>query len=135
MPTIKSKKKKDTLKGSQVGTNNDDDESMEGDEQVLSNKLAYKDMKDIYYYSASILSLATICFLACVVPNVSIVFNLVSIVSCNCTSFFFPSIFYITAAKRYYLGRNSLLEDHNNTTRNTQTFIPFNGNLMGWAYF
>ena len=33
MPTIKSKKKKDTLKGSQVSTNNnDDDESIDGEE-------------------------------------------------------------------------------------------------------
>lgn len=121
MPAIKSKKKKDTLKGSQVSTNNnDDDESVDGEDQVVSTGLAYKDMKDCYYYTASILCLASICFLACVVPNVSIVFNLISIISCNCTSFFFPSIFYITAAKRYYFSRNSLLEDHNNnTTRNT----------------
>ena len=99
-----------------VSTNNDEDDDG-SEEPVLSNKLAYKDMKDLYYYSASILSLAAICFLACVVPNVSIVFNLVSIVSCNCTSFFFPSIFYITAAKRYYGSRNALLDTHN--TRST----------------
>lgn len=85
-------------------------------------------MKDAYYYSATIFSLALTCFFACVVPNVSIVFNLVSIVSCNCTSFFFPTCFYIFGAKKYYASKNGLLENNKN-------FIPYNKCLMGTAYF
>lgn len=97
--TLMASVKVPNLKGSQV--NEDGTETEEG----ISNKLAYKDMKDVYYWSASLISLAIVCFLAIEVPNVAIVFNLVSIVSCNCTSFFFPSIFYISAAKRYYADR------------------------------
>ena len=133
MAVIRSSKKDgENLRNSSLNEN----ENLGGEEQEISNKLAYKDMKDIYYYSSSILCLATTCFLACVVPNVSIVFNLVSIVSCNCTSFFFPSLFYITAAKRYYASRENLLQDHGEkNTRSTSLFIPYNKQLMGWAYF
>ena len=125
-----STQKGDNLRNSSLNENLD-----AGEEPEISNKLAYKDMKDLYYYSSSILCLATICFLACVVPNVAIVFNLVSIVSCNCTSFFFPSLFYITAAKRYYASRENLLQDHDKNTRSTSLTIPYSKNLMGWAYF
>lgn len=93
-----------------------------GDEEP-DNKLAYKDMKDSSYYTATFAFLIVVVVLACIVPNVDIIFDLLSLFAINAICFFFPSSFYLfgvwkkaareedlASAKGFKTKRNTVLE-------------------------
>ena len=61
----------------------------------LGEGLAYKDMKDAYYISFTLLLLITIVFGALFIPNVSILVDYVATISCNCLSFLWTWLFFI----------------------------------------
>lgn len=64
------------------------------------NKLAYKDMKDSKYYTATFSFLIVVVILACIVPNVDIIFDLLSLVAINAICFFFPAFFYLFGVRK-----------------------------------
>lgn len=72
---------------------NEDDEEDGG--------LAYLDMKDKYYYGATLTYFFIIVFGAITIPSVDTIFEFVGSICINCLSFFFPGIFYLFANWRY----------------------------------
>ena len=70
-------------------------------------------MNNYYYYIATILYQVIVVFSACAIPNVDILFNLVSVICVNCISFFFPATFYIMASKRNRQNKEKLLTNNN----------------------
>jgi len=75
----------------------DDDANQAGPTQGLG----YKDMKDCYYYPATILLFVMQAVIAILTSNVAIVFDFLSAVCVSCLGFLFPSIFYL-AAEKYF---------------------------------
>jgi len=71
--------------------------------------LAYKDMKDSYYYSSTIIYYALIIVGSCLIPSVDEIFEFVGVICVNCLAFMFPSTFYLTAVKRYHKNNSALL--------------------------
>lgn len=67
----------------------------------LGEGLAYKDMKEAYYLSFTLLLMITIVFGALFIPKVSILVDYVATISVNSLSFLFPSLFFIVANERY----------------------------------
>lgn len=84
-----------------------DDNSEEDD-----GKLAYLDMKNSYYYGATLGFFAVILLGACVIPDVDVIFEFAGAICVNNLSFIFPGLFYIAANKRYAMNRDrgALLE-------------------------
>ena len=86
-------------------------------------------MNNYYYYIATILYQVIVVFSACAIPNVDILFNLVSVICTNCISFFFPATFYIIATRKYRHNKQKLLtndeEDLTNKTLETCAFATF----------
>ena len=62
--------------------------------------LAYKDMKDVYYYTGTMLFYAVIIVGSLFIPGVDEIFELVGVICVNALAFLFPATFYITAARR-----------------------------------
>lgn len=67
----------------------------------LGEGLAYKDMKEAYYLSFTLLLMITIVFGALFIPKVSTLVDYVATISVNSLSFLFPSLFFIVANERY----------------------------------
>lgn len=67
----------------------------------LGEGLAYKDMKEAYYLSFTLLLMITIVFGALFIPKVSTLVDYVATISVNSLSFLFPSLFFIIANERY----------------------------------
>lgn len=61
--------------------------------------MAYKDMKDSYYYTATILLFLFEAALAIAIPDVEIVFNFVSAIAVSCLGFLFPAAFFLGAER------------------------------------
>ena len=90
---------------------NQDAEEYEKDREVNSSVparpegagdgLQYKDMKDIYYYSSTILLFLLEAGIACLVPSVDVVMNFLSAIAVMMLGFGFPSLFFIFADKYY----------------------------------
>ena len=74
-----------------------DPASMQGDE----NSLAYKDMKDSYYYVATIIYFAIIVAGAIVIPSVDQIFEFIATISVNALGFIFPAVFYFIGHKKF----------------------------------
>ena len=74
---------------------------MDYENDEVENKLAYKDMKDIYYYVATILMYATIVTGSILIPSVDQIFEIVATISVNALAFIFPSVFYFIARSKY----------------------------------
>lgn len=58
-------------------------------------------MPDWIYYIATVSLYALTVLLACVIPNVDIIFEFVATLSVNFLGFVFPSVFYIMAKNKY----------------------------------
>ena len=63
--------------------------------------MAYKDMKDSYYYTATILLFLFEAALAIAIPDVEIVFNFVSAIAVSCLGFLFPAAFFLGAERQF----------------------------------
>ena len=64
--------------------------------------LAYKDMKDSYYYASTLLYYSLMVVGSCLIPSVDEIFEFVGVICVNCLAFMFPSTFYLTASSRYH---------------------------------
>jgi hypothetical protein len=63
--------------------------------------LAYKDMKDSYYYISTLALFVAEATLAILLDDVTTVFDLLAAIAVTCLGFFFPGVFYLVAHKRY----------------------------------
>ena len=71
------------------------------EEEEMDNKLAYKDMKDGYYYFSTILSLIVIATVASILDSVYLMLDFVGIVGVIFISYFQPSMFYLVSWNNY----------------------------------
>ena len=77
------------------------DQDLNQEEEEVDNKLAYKDMKNGYYYFSTILSLVVIATIASVLDSVYLMLDFVGIVGVIFISYFQPSMFYLVSWKNY----------------------------------
>lgn len=68
--------------------------------------LAYKDMKNAYYYSATFIYFGLVVAGAVFVENVDDIFNFVAAVSGSSLGFIFPSMFFILSNSKYPENRD-----------------------------
>ena len=79
-------------------------------------KLAYKEMRDLYYYLGTSIYFLLIVSMACILPNVEIVLDILVTVAINCICFFFPATFYLCGVRKnqqrqgFQAKRNKWLE-------------------------
>ena len=98
------------------GDGEQESEAKNNNEDVAQNGLAYKDMSDVLYYSATIIYFLLQVAGSCFIPSVDIIFEFVGVICVNCMSFIFPSILYLTATKRYHANRVTILKSFNSMT-------------------
>lgn len=79
------------------------------DEQTL----AYKDMKDLYYYSATLIYFIAAILGACFIPEIDIIFEFIASITVNFMGFILPSMFYIKADSMQRKKRENLVGQHN----------------------
>lgn len=84
--------------------------------QEQQNGLAYKDMSDFLYFTATIIFFVLQVAGSCFIPSVDLIFEFVGVICVNCMSFLFPSIFYLTASKKYHANRINTLKSFNSTS-------------------
>lgn len=58
-------------------------------------------MPDSTYFIATITLYCLTVLLACIIPDVDVIFEFVATISVNCLSFIFPSVFYLMAKNKY----------------------------------
>lgn len=76
---------------------------------VEGGTLAYKDMKNSWYYGCT-LTYFMLCVLgSCFIPKIDVVIEFVAVICVNCMSFIFPSVFYLKASKRYFTLRQNTI--------------------------
>ena len=68
---------------------------------VEDDGLAYKDMKNSYYYGATLAYYFTIVLGAIVIPSVDVIFEFVGAICGVALGFIFPATFYIYANRVY----------------------------------
>ena len=66
-----------------------------------SNRLAYKDMKQSYYYGSVLICWAFVLLLSIVIESVTIVFDFASAFAITAIAFIFPAMFYLKAVERF----------------------------------
>jgi hypothetical protein len=84
---------------------------------IEDNGLAYKDINNCYYYSATLILFFLNLFCAILIPDVKILFEIVGTIAANFLSFICPATFYLKARSLcLQRGENSngitLSEDH-----------------------
>jgi amino acid permease len=57
-------------------------------------------MKDVYYYTSTMIFYVVIVIGSIFIPGVDEIFELVGVICVNSLAFLFPAVFYLTAAKR-----------------------------------
>jgi len=92
--------------------------------------LAYKDMNDFYYYIGTLLYYGVAVLGSCIIPSVDEIFEFVGTICVNCMGFIFPAMFYLTASKRYYAGREGLLNGHKDALELSITTSKVERNLL-----
>ena len=65
------------------------------------NRLAYKSMKPLYYYIATILCWMLILVMSIAIKSVTIIFDFASAFAITAIAFVFPAMFYLKAVKRF----------------------------------
>ena len=93
--------------------------------------LAYLDMKDAYYYGATLAYFGLIVAGSILIPSVDEIFEFVAAICVNMLSFLMPAIFYLVANSRYKFNREAVVEVHNNQGQPP----PANKILVFSAYF
>lgn len=66
-----------------------------------SNRLAYKDMKPLYYYSSVLICWSFVLLLSILIESVTIVFDFASAFAITAIAFIFPAHFYLKAVERF----------------------------------
>lgn len=69
--------------------------------------LAYKDMKDCHYYSATIFLFLFEAGMAIAIPDVEIMFNFVSAIAASCLGFLFPAVFFLGAERQFQVDEET----------------------------
>ena len=72
-----------------------------------TNRLAYKQMNPIYYYSAVLICWAIILVLSIVIQSVTIIFDFASAFAITAIAFIFPAMFYLKGVERFGNGVTS----------------------------
>lgn len=72
---------------------------------VQANRLAYKDMKPLYYYSATLAFYGIQIFMAYLLTDISTIFDFASAIAISSLAFLFPGTFYKLAWKKYGEGQ------------------------------
>ena len=58
-------------------------------------------MPDSIYYLSTISLYSLTVLLACIIPDVDVIFEFVATISVNCLAFIFPAVFYLMAKHKY----------------------------------
>ena len=98
------------------------------EEKSDDSEMAYKDMKNLYYYTATLLLFLAETFFAIFIPDIDVVFNFVSAFSVSCLGFFFPAVFFIWSEKKY--GNNQEVLQRNKIHRIMAWFHLFFGTFI-----
>jgi len=93
--------------------------------------LAYLDMKDSYYYGATLAYFGLIVAGSILIPSVDEIFEFVAAICVNMLSFLMPAVFYLVADSRYKFNREAVVNVH----MNKGTPPPANKILICSAYF
>ena len=70
-----------------------------------ANRMAYKDMNNLYYVVATLSFYAIIVLGAIAIKDIAIVFDFAGAISVSAIAFFFPATFYPMAIKKYNIER------------------------------
>ena len=70
-------------------------------EELMENKLAYKDMSNLYYYLATIFLFGLTLLGSCLIKDVEIIFGFVGCIAVTLLSFIIPSVFYLMAKSKF----------------------------------
>ena len=68
---------------------------------VQTNRLAYKDMKGVYYYLATLTFYGIQMGMAIIITDISTIFDFASAIAISALAFIFPGLFYKLAMKKY----------------------------------
>jgi len=79
-------------------------------DQEVDDGLAYKDISNFLYYTSTCMFYGITVAGSCLIPSVDEIFEFVGVICVNCVAFMFPSIFYLTASRRYHAHRTQLVE-------------------------
>ena len=71
---------------------------------AVAQRLAYKEMKSVYYYGCTIGMYALCLVGALTIPNITLIFDLVSGIAISCIAFFVPATLYLMLEERYQRG-------------------------------
>ena len=70
-----------------------------------ANRMAYKDMNNFYYVTATLIFYAIIVIGAILIKDIAIVFDFAGAIAVSAIAFFFPATFYPIAIKKYNIER------------------------------
>lgn len=68
---------------------------------VQTNRLAYKDMKGVYYYMATLTFYGVQMGMAIIITDISTIFDFASAIAITALAFIFPGMFYKMAVSKY----------------------------------
>ena len=123
---------------SQAGNERESGINIRGDSNASSAQgipdeggLAYLDMKDGYYYGATLTYFGLIVAGSILIPSVDEIFEFVGAICVNALSFILPAIFYLVSDSRYKFNREAKVEGFNKNGKPP----PANKILIVSAYF
>jgi len=85
-------------------------------------------MKNVYYYSATLILFGLQILISIFVNDVTAVFDFVAAIAVSCLGFIFPSVFFLTASKRY-------LKDGHKKSYGYERFLSYLNLFLGIVAF
>jgi len=82
----------------------------EKDDVSVKSGLAYKDMRNLYYYGGTIGIFYLEALIACLIHSIDDVFPPLAAIAISCLGFLFPSVFYLYAEKMFLNNRQNLIQ-------------------------
>ena len=114
-----------------INIRGDSNASSVKDANLEEGGLAYLDMKNSYYYGATLTYFGLIVAGSILIPSVDEIFEFVGAICVNALSFILPALFYLIADSRYKFNREAVIDGFKNKGQPP----PANKTLIFSAYF